>query len=312
MGEILGYATQVTGGPFQGLLGQHAQSARALGSFTATKRDGTVIGTGFRSMAEAQNAVQAAVGGPRLRWTRTNPNDVRIERFAGSSPFFSPSDLRERLEGGAWWRGDQGVREAARAGGVVVPQWSSFGTPGAIVTATTPAVTFEPTLSADGVDGRPALEFNLAGTDSLDTTLIGTLAAPMSAYTVSVWEPAGRVQVLLTNGGAGFEIRVTAGGDWEVDVGGSTISAGAAVAGRPEVISVRSNDVGPSSTVYRGRTAVATVVDAVAAGDYVISDLPDAWHRFAAEVLLIADFTNPALHSEILEYIYRRYPNAAA
>lgn len=310
MGEILGYATQVTGGPFQGLLGQHAQSARALGSFTATKRDGTVVGTGFRSMKAAQDGLQGAVGGPRLRWVRINPNDTRIERYAGVSPYFDPSDLETRLVGGAWWRGDQGAREAGRGGAIVVPQWSSFGTPGTIVTSTAPAG-FEPTLSAAGVDGRPALEFNVAGTDTLNTTLIGALAAPMSAYTVSVWEAAGRDQILVTNDGSGFEIRVTAGGTWEVDVGGATISAGAAVSGRPEVISVRSNDVGPTSTVYRGRTAVATVADSVSAGDFIISDLPDAWHRYAAEILLIPEYTNPALHEQILAYIYRRYPNAA-
>lgn len=305
MGELVGYVTQTRGGPFEGIQQVRGDSTgRSLAAFTASRRDGTVVGVEFTTQQAARRAIENEVGPPLLRWTRVNTNNNRIERYEGRDPRFFPGDLR--LEGGGWMRGDQGVREAATSVAGAprrVTRWSSFNTPGVLTAAVQPTIADAPEFGEGALAGRDALVFDATELRSMTTNL--TLVPDFEVHVVSRWRDAGRDQIAVQSDG-GFFVAVV-GGDWIIDAGGTLINAGAAVAGQPELITVRSDASGPLTEVYRNGVSAASAADAPVTGTFAISDSTDAWYQHLAEVLVIPELPNFRITQQLFGYYDRYY-----
>jgi hypothetical protein len=308
MGELVGYVTQTRGAPFEGIEGTHRgdSTGRSLTAFTATRKNGAVVGATFTTQQEARRALQNEVGPPLLQWRRADTNNNRIERYEGRDPRFYPGDLR--LTGGAWLRGDQGVRQSAgptSSDPRRVARWSSFNTPGTLTAATEATVATRPAFGEGAMGGRDALVFDTTELRHMDMNL--TLAPDYEVHSVARWRDAGRDQIVVQSDG-GFFISVDAGGDWMVDAGGTLINAGAAVAGQIELITVRSDASGPSTEVYRNGTLVGSAASAPASGLFSVSDPADAWYEHIGEILIIPELPNFRITEQLFGYFGRRYP----
>lgn len=302
MGEIVGYVSRTGGMGFVELSGLPPVRANPsqLNSFSASTVSGGPIEGSFGSLGAAQIAVEGTFG-RRLQWTVERNRGGEV--YVGRSPFIFPGDYPNA--GGLWLRGSRGVRQVARAtdpGARFAASWASLdGTAGRQAIQLTDAD--QPTYVADAVNGQPALTFDVSTTEFMTTNLVGQLGAPFSGFHVIRYRDAGRDQIVVQSDG-GYELRVTAGGVLELEVGAGTINGGAVTDG--EILIVSSIMSSTATSLSRNGVVVGSTANVAAAGDWTISDPADAWGGDIAELYFYPNELTQTQADELLTNYFNR------
>lgn len=315
MGEIQGFVTRTRGRANQAILGVTSgvnQFSRT--QVSATKADGTLIGQ-FPTIREAQRAVELSAGGNFLKWRRQNLR-LDIEHWRGESQSFYPGDLGQLLQGGAWFRANQGLRLAPLAPPPSVTKklarWNSFDGDGIFATVAAGSVVYADAEVITTAAGQPAMQ--LSAGDLIVTTLAaggpgGQASRPWSAYAAVTFQDPGGVNdyIVLTIGAiSNFTLRVSNGLNIEVVSDTATLVGPPIVDGQTFVVGAIQHATGTDVYVdgdLVGTLAGTTPVD----GDLNLSSVSDAFNGDLYEVLLVNTDVNPNLNDKIFRYYIERY-----
>lgn len=315
MGEIQGFVTRSLGAP-RFRMGGVSAGVLPVGltnQFTASRRDGTVIGGGFGSARAAMLAVENAVGGGLLKWARADFNN--IEHYRGERLAFWPGDLGDLLEGGGFWRADIGLRLVPTGPAPLTTQqvtrWAARLPPASQIASSSTLLAAPLYADASAITtttGRPALRFS--GGDAMSTTLVA-LVPPYTFFfgvTYRVAAPARREVIFERDDGGNYRIGVTAAGNWHmVTPDGGTILGPAAQDGETAVIHFEQSSAGLE--VFLNGVSFGTSPLVPGAQTFSFSSLATAedWEGDIFDILFLARIPNVALRTTILNYYFGYY-----
>jgi hypothetical protein len=323
MGEIQGFVTRTLGRTNQALFGITSGVAEiSRNQVVASKANGTIIGE-FSSIGEAQRAVERSLGSGFLSWTRQNLRQD-IEHWRGESRKFFPGDLNPGtgpvlspgpglLEGGLWFRADQGIRRLVPAAPPpsktqLVATWSSFDGSGNSASA---GVGARPTL-ANGVDilTTTGLAGVLFDAGEFMSTTLAALAPPYSIFVAVSYTDQSRQQNIIQVGApTNFSFAVDAGGDIEVrsdskvDVPALGLADGTtfvlSAVQHADSTDIWLNGEPVTGIPGPGVTPVSAAVE--------LSSVSDAWAGAIFEVIVTPSDLNPNIVAKLNHYLVDRY-----